>query len=215
MKGRELEKLIRTHLKPVLQSYQTHGELLYKAPPSPSLRGFYFAASRHQKSTFCVWTFVQPCYIPSDTLWFNMGKRLGTISGGAEKWWEIESPGMAGEVMQDILSFIKKEGLPYLEERDSLKDIVRVYKPLAKDPNGLLMEAVSGALVLLDRDKQATRLVDKLIASCHKYLDESPYLADTLARAEELKEMLLRNPVDAKIILQDRISKTLNNLGLG
>ena len=214
MKTSSLERLIRTHLQPALKGYQTHRTLLYKTPPSPLVRGFSFAGSRQRKGAFTVWAFVQPCYITSDTLWFNMGKRLGTISGGAEKWWEIQAPGQAAEVMQDVLSFIQNEGLPYIRERDSLQDIVRVYEPLARDPTVILMEAVSGALVLLGDDRQATRLIDDLIASCRKHLGESPFLAATLGRAGELKDTLLRNSGEARALLQDRISMTLTNLGL-
>lgn len=215
MNTKSLESLIRNHLRPALKGFQTHRKLLYRVPPSPLVRGFYLTVSRHPPEAFAVWVFIQPCYIPSETLWFNMGKRLGTISGGAEKWWEIETPGHAGEIMRDVLSLIEKEGLPYLNERDSLQDVVRVYGPLAREPNATLMETVSGALVLLGDDKRATRLIDKLVATCDKHMSKSPFLADTQVRAKELNEALLRNPTEARQLLHDRISMTLTNLGLG
>jgi hypothetical protein len=214
MNTKSLERAIRSHLQPALTGFQTHRKLLYRIPPSPLVRGFHFAVSRHPPKAFAVWVFVQPCYIPSETLWFNLGKRLGTIPGGPERWWEIETPEKVPEVMKDVLVSIREEGLPYLNERHTLEDIIRVYQSQAEDPNVVAMEAVAGALALLGMHEEAGKLNGKLIESCHKHLSKSPFLAETLARASEFQHTMQENPKNAERLLHTRISITLGNLGL-
>src|SRR5260370_2788747 len=55
-----------------------------------------------------------PLYVPSDHIYFTFGGRLGALSGHQERWWTI-SDDNESEVMKEVLSLIRTEGLPFLD----------------------------------------------------------------------------------------------------
>jgi hypothetical protein len=213
MNERQLRLWIEKYLSPSLPDFHYQGGLLYREPPAPLIRGFFFERVAHEANAFFVTAFIQATYVPKATPVLNMGQRLGRISGRAEKWWRVGGED-AAEVFSEVQSYLEREGLPYLAERNTLQDVVRVYGPEAKDPHTSLIETVAGAYALLGDTKRALALTDALIACARKYMDKSPWLQEVLQRAQELRVSLDADPRGAVRILEERSSTTLAHLGL-
>jgi hypothetical protein len=215
MNERQLRRWIESYLLPSLPDFDYHAGLLYRRPSRPLIRGFAFERAMHETNTFFATAIVQPCYVPSEVVVLNLGERLGRISGGAEKWWAVGDGKDYAEVFQAVLCTLVAEGLGYLNERGSLRDVIRTYGQEAKDPHTYLMETVAGAHALLGEERQALRLTEALVVSASKHMEESPWLKEVLLRAEELVAALKVGRNVAARVLEERASFTVRHLGLG
>ena len=79
MKARQIERLARKHLLPVLPEFAVRGSLVYRRPVGDLLYALSFETSSFASSRICVEAFVQPLFVPEDGLWFDFGARLGEI----------------------------------------------------------------------------------------------------------------------------------------
>src|SRR4051794_12366566 len=77
MKGRQIERLARKHLLPVLPKFAVRGSLVYRQPVGDLLYALSFETSSFTSSRIFVEAFVQPLFVPADCLWFTFGDRLG------------------------------------------------------------------------------------------------------------------------------------------
>src|SRR3954454_2733209 len=71
MKGRQIERLARKHLLPVLPKFAVRGSLVYRQPVGDLLYALSFETSSFTSSRIFVEAFVQPLFVPADCLWFT------------------------------------------------------------------------------------------------------------------------------------------------
>jgi hypothetical protein len=107
MKTSQFERLSRKYLLPHLPGFCAKGRLMFIDPPLWVLRAFAFDPSAFGKNFFYLEVFVQPLYIPRSHLVYSFGRRL---SHG----WDMP-PDREAEVMNEILVYIKHEGVPFLD----------------------------------------------------------------------------------------------------
>jgi hypothetical protein len=83
MRGRDFERYAKSSLLPRLPAgFVARGSLVFKVSPDNILHGVKTNASSYTKD-FYVEIFVQPLYVPSDSINFNFGKRVGS---GSTTW---------------------------------------------------------------------------------------------------------------------------------
>lgn len=111
VKAAKARALIRRYLLPSLRNFSVKNKLLYVIPVHHILRGYYLEDSGFDPLSFNCWAFVQPLYVPSEHLVFNMGGRLGTLEGGQEQWWKLTDENEE-TVMADVLRLILQSGEP-------------------------------------------------------------------------------------------------------
>ena len=76
MRRQVVEKLAREHLLSDLRGFVVTRGIIHKTPIGGLLRGFWLDSSAFDKYSAYVYVFVQPLYVPEDTLVFSFGKRL-------------------------------------------------------------------------------------------------------------------------------------------
>ncbi|MHB0935895.1 MAG: hypothetical protein ACYDCO_20325 [Armatimonadota bacterium] len=102
MKQTEFQSLIRKYLLPELPEHANTGSLIWKEPIEHLLRGYHFDSSAWDQSTFRITVFVQPLYVPYDSIVYLFSQELGFLSAKREIWWIWEERNTEKNV-KDIL----------------------------------------------------------------------------------------------------------------
>lgn len=69
-----INKFVKECILPNFDGFRYQNKVLYKEPIGDVLSGFYF---EKVKNYFYIWIFFQPLFIPSKSIYFTFGKRLG------------------------------------------------------------------------------------------------------------------------------------------
>jgi hypothetical protein len=205
MKKKHFESICSTIL-PTLPGFACKGWLLYAHPVSHILRGFCCDISGFDPTSFTVWVFVLPLYVPTQHLYFNIGNRLKD-ERGCEKWWNLQEPDLASK----LLSSIKGEGLGFLERVHHPAQIVRLVEGLPGNTNPHSLEAIAYSSAIADEYVAAQAALGRLVEA----LDVNvPWQAEMMERATQLGEKLNNDPQGAKQLLAQWEGITIRNLGL-
>jgi hypothetical protein len=114
MKKREFERLART-LFPNAPEFKAKGNLLFVAPIGSILRGFCFESSSYSATSFRVYAFVQPMYIPLDLVTIGLGFE---VSPGPRNW-QADEPNLAERLRETML----EQAMPFLRCVGSPADV--------------------------------------------------------------------------------------------
>lgn len=111
----DIKKSIKKNFK---QFMDTHNFLLYKSEfliriTNDILQGVYFQASTHQKKIL-VTTFIQPLFVPEDTIVLSEGFRMDRITTGKEEWISLDEEGC-----EKIKEYLHRIALPFFQSYDS------------------------------------------------------------------------------------------------
>jgi hypothetical protein len=192
-------------LLPHIPSYRHKGHMLFATPLNHVLRAFYFESSAFDRSTFYLWAFFLPLYVPTTHVSFNFGTRLRKESGC--EGWDL-SDAQLGEA---LLASIRSNGLPFLDNVRLPRDVPTAIQRLhaGAGPHGL--EAIAYSLVIADKITQAEEALERL----SKTLDATvPWQAEMMGRASRLARKLCMHPQDALQQLAEWEEETLKNLKL-
>ncbi len=161
MKAKIVNHISRKYLLPNLPDFSVKGHLLYHQDIQYLLRGFCFESSAFNRESFTINVFVQPLYVPRNYLSFTIGNRVGLLNKGRDIWWDYEEA-QERKIMEEVLSLILSDGIPFLEKHKSLKELTHQYQKSDKGAreNKHVIEAVGYAYVLLDDYLNAKKLFD-------------------------------------------------------
>lgn len=216
MKAREYQKLSKIYLLPNLPGFEVLGGVLYLRPIKYFLLGLSFDNSSFSKNSFTVTAFAQPLFIPRNYIFYSFGSRLGTLSGGPEKWWEITDQN-SEEVYAQVLNLIRKEAIPFFESVKTPRKFIRKYKSRSDPPHVHNMEAVAYAMILDGDNRKAARLMQQslvvLKVAMKKDLNR-PWLQETKARVQMINSALHKDPTGAVAQLNTWITETTSFLKL-
>jgi len=189
---------LTTALMKDLPGFRVKGSLMFIPPCKHLLRGIYFEPSAADGRSFYVWVFVLPLFVPTEHLYFNLGKRIG--SG-----WNADSP----DLLIELCEAIKREALPFLNSMGTLKGLTET--PIENSPDIRAQQAIAYGLAITGDIEQALIALDLLILS----LDvEFPWQQAIKDKAQELSSMLKQDPSLALRCLQTWEAETIRNLKL-
>lgn len=195
---------LEKRLLPGLHGFSIAGQLMLLSPVGDTLRGVYFESHTSDAKLFYVWAFFFPLYIPTERIYFNLGKRISANNGDR---WDADKP----DVESLLTSAIQKEAVPFLANLKSADDVVDTAKRIigdSKDPYG--HQAIAFALARGGRIEQAVNALDRL----NLLLDvNSPWQGVMAKRANTLKS-LLTVPADANRQLDAWVEESIRNLEL-
>src|SRR3954466_5856650 len=117
MKGRQIERLARKHLLPVLPEFAVRGSLVYRRPVGDLLYALSFDTSSFTSSRIFVEAFVQPLFVPVDCLWFTFGDRLGETR--RDEWWDVDEEN-PDPTFAAIAEVVRRDALPFFSQLDGL-----------------------------------------------------------------------------------------------
>jgi hypothetical protein len=93
-----INKFVKECILPNLDGFRYQKKVLFQEPIGDVLSGFYF---EKVKNHFYIWIFFQPLFIPSKSIYFTFGKRLGQST---KKFIidELKSSELKNEILEEI-----------------------------------------------------------------------------------------------------------------
>jgi hypothetical protein len=219
MKGRQIERLARKFLLPVLPEFGVRGSLVYRRPVGDLLYALSFDTSSFTSSRIFVEAFVQPLFVPVDGLWFTFGDRLGETRG--DEWWDVdeENPDPAFAAIAEV---VRRDALPFFSQLDGLDSFCEVIprwanasrkklKSLQSMDDPVVLEALGYAELLRGRKDEALQLLTAAVDSEHEngeYAD-----AERLANLQHILDHVQRLGLEAgQAQLAEWRAQTIRNL---
>jgi hypothetical protein len=198
---------------PRLRVSQRH-HLAYEIRDSLLLAGYLLDLSGLQAGAFYLNAFVQPLYVPHESIFLTFGKRL---SGG--KRWIINAEDEAA-VMEEVLRAIEEEGKSLVDELGAIERLAGIAegKPGSKenpfgwrldDPNILETRAYTWALL---RDQSRARR--DLLYLTQVFMPTYPWEKEIQNRSSKILDALDKSVEAAGNVLADWAKQTASQLGL-
>lgn len=199
MKQREFER-IGNMLLPFLPGFRARGGLLLQAPLDHTVRGICFDESIDPRK-FYTQILLQPLYVPSEDLIFNLGWRLG----GASHRWEADAP----DLVERLGNRLRQEALPFFKSASTPHDVARAVEALGKDRDPYARQAIAYSYARSGDSKNATRALDALLS----LLDEKTPWQRTMAdRARSVRSLIASDPSKLVAQMDDWARETARNL---
>jgi hypothetical protein len=190
---------ITTQLSKELPGFVIKGSLMFLPPVKDLLRGIYFEPSATAKRAFYVTVFVLPLYVPTEHLYFNLGKRIGI-------GWDADS----ADLIPELAAALEREALPFLKGFGSVLDLAEAM-PIQNSPDPYTQQAIAYGFAPMGKIEQALGALDRLLT----LLDvKVPWQHDLAERAESLRSALTENPSEAQHRLEAWEADTVKHLGL-
>lgn len=212
MRRQVVEKLAKEYLLSDLPGFVFTRGIIHRTPIGGLLRGFWFDSSAFDKYTAYVYVFVQPLYVPSESLFFTFGRTLGYPFGfmlSNDGWdldpekWESSAP--------LLLKTMVRHGLPFIRKRDSMGLFIRNLKYGIRFENTIFdREALAYSLARLGRYREAAWRLKWLIRS----IKPSDLRQDVRKNAEELLAAIQTSPDLTQELLDRWTEETSRNLHL-
>jgi hypothetical protein len=169
VKGSAVERLSRKHLLPVLPGFVARRSLVYRRPLGYLLHGISVDTSSFTSSRIHVTAFVQPLFVPVDTLSYTFGFRLG------DDFWDVDEDD-PDPTFAAIAEAARDAAVPFFDELADLDRFCELIpKWAAAQPRKLLSlgslddpvvtEALAFAEILRGRKEEAVRLLEQTIGS--------------------------------------------------
>ena len=219
MKGRQIERLARKLLLPVLPEFAVRGSLVYRRPVGELLYALSFDTPSFTSSRIFVEAFVQPLFVPVDGLWFTFGDRLGETRRA--EWWDAdeENPDPAFAAIAEV---VRRDALPFFSQLDGLDGFCEVIprwasarrkklKSLQSVDDPVVLEALGYAELLRGRKDEALQL---LTAAVDSEQEDGQYAdAERLANLQHTLDLVQRLGLEAgQAQLAEWRAQTIRNL---
>lgn len=218
MRVERLMRVVKEHILPSLPNFRVkRSSCLYVTPVEMIWRAFYFQTSYLDPEAFTVWAFAQPLYVPYEHIVLNIGGRLGWLWRDKDIWWRIQLGDADSErdTMQDVLWYIQKVGLPFIESMQTPKDIIYWIQKKSGNPNDEhYQEVIAYSYVLLGDYKRALHIVDRLISTLNRHKEDYPWMFEMEERVNLIKDLLQQSPEAAVQQLCEWRNWTLKQLRL-
>jgi hypothetical protein len=201
---------VTKYLLPELPGFMLKGRLLYRLGNEWIVQGIFFESSAFDKQRLAVHAFVQPLYVPADSLVLTLGRRLPSSNG---QWWDMA---IGGQIRGDeILQSIRQQGLDLLEMGRSPDQLLRNLGKFLTDLNSEYALEVSGLSRLLIGDDEGSRQdLRRLRGQLARINDQVGWIQDLRRRAEQIEMETQTDPAVARIRLASWRDETLRNLRL-
>jgi len=212
MKGRDFERLARKHLADLLGGgYVVKGKRAHETPVGLILRGFGVDDSSFDARRFTIWVFAQPLYIPDTTVVASIGRRLGQLHGGQEKWWTL-TPDNERAIFAEIAADVREASRLFVQRCRTPGDLADFIPTVCSDGYFYAEEAMASSCILADRLDEARHHLDRLRSIMSKpTYDWERVVVD---RAEHLSATLATDPEAAKRLLHGWAAETARALGV-
>ena len=204
MRYRDFEALGKG-LLPYLPGFVAKGPLTFASPIGLALRGLCFEGSSFDASSFYVWVFFMPLCVPSETLYFNFGKRLRR--DGIDGW-----SGDAPDIKVALAKAVQEQAVPFFNLLDTPTKVANVLRgDVAESPTLHTRQAYAYVLARIGDTAAALEVLDQL----QKSVDPSvPWQFKMKERAALLREKILEGPEATSAQLAMWETETIKNLGL-
>lgn len=205
MTNTELKKIKDKYFdKLIFENFKLKGNILYKFPLNDLVVGFCFEKSASVKGGIYVWSFVQPLYLPNDSIILTFGRRL------ENKLWELKDANNFEVTMNKLLLSIKNEIENFVVKVDSAEKFYNYYSN--KCENLRMTQGVVYSAVYL-KNSESELLLNNYIKILKEQNLMIKWINSLLIEAEYLKSIFSdRNEIDS--FFNSKIDYTKSNLNL-
>lgn len=211
MTGKRLAALFGRYLKAHLPGMEQRGSLIYRRPVADLLCGCHVESSGFSGDRFVLHAFVQPLYVPAQSVVLSFGRRLG---GRGERWFNLSDEAEA-QAMAEVLRLIRSDVLPLCARFREPADFARYGGELVsnrRDPH--FVEAVAYSYALAGEYAQARDHLMRLLIHLQNRGDLLPYEREMIRRNQQLDARLRERPDEALADLRTWRDQTLQAIGL-
>jgi hypothetical protein len=217
VKGRTVERLARKHLLPVLPGFVANRSLVYRCPFGYLLHGISVDTSSFASSRIFVTSFVQPLFVPIDSVTYTVGFRLG------DDFWDVDEDN-PDPTFAAIAEAARDAALPFFEELTDLDQFCQLIPKWATaEPRKLLSlgslddpvvtEALAFAEILRGHKDKGVGLLEQTMASEREggeYADE-----ERIANAHQVLDAVNDLGLEAgQALLEEWRGQTIQSLRL-
>jgi hypothetical protein len=217
VKGPAIERLAREHLLPELPEFDVRRSLVYRRPLDAFLRGLSFDTSAFASGRIFVTAFVQPLFVPSDSLFYTFGFRLG------DDFWDVDEQD-PDPTFAAIGEAAQRDALPFFDQLGDLDRFCELVpkwataepkklKSLQSLDDPVVTEALGYAELLRGRKDDGVRLLEQTIDSERA---DAEYANDELiANVEQVLDAVNSLGLDVgQAALEEWRAETIKNLRL-
>jgi len=209
MTTRELSAIAK-RLMQTLPESAVSGPVIFKIRPGGILMGLHLGSSSRDGRIFRLNAFVLPLFVPTETIHFNYGKRIGSATGQ----WSADDPNL----IEHLTESIRREAIPFLNTVSTLQGVAEFIRPMVvPNVNGYVnphsQEALAYTLVQLNDVDGAMSILSQIQKSLSK--SAVPWELAIRTRAQVIEEKLLPKPEAALAQLEAWKVETMSKLGLG
>src|SRR5947209_27626 len=153
MKNKEFEA-IGKRLLPYLPGFTVCGNMLFIRPVGHTLRAIMFDRSIDPRG-FYVQVFLEPLFVPTNVIGFNIGWRVG----GGSHTWNADDPNLVAE----LGTALKREAFPFLSGAQTPSDVARAASSLKLSGDFYVQQAVAYALARAGNAEGAAAALEQLV----------------------------------------------------
>lgn len=192
MKAQFTKRICKKYLLPNLSGLNIKGNLLYYKDFQYLLRGFSFESSAFSRNSFSIEVFVQPLFVPTSSLVFNFGNRLGFLASHKDVWWtydESQEEIISNEILKMMVNF----GVPFLEKRETIEKFLYQYKGIGMKDNRNMYEAICYAQILAGNYAKSNIMLRSFEIILSQDISQNPkikWLEEILARVQIILQCL-------------------------
>lgn len=198
MKNAEFERLAKRYILPDLPGFTVKGKLIFEAPIGLILNGIIFQPSGWDKEKFRVEVFIQPLYIPYDSIIFLFGYDLCSLRNKVfgQHWWKVDAG--INIVMTEILQRILADCLDWFGHFTSPVSVVNnnINTVAPTDPH--LLRAIAYSWIMCDNRMKADETIGVLLDKLYSYDPSDEWVNATIKEVSSIRELLLVDSVKAK-----------------
>ena len=217
MKGRQIERLARKHLLPVLPGFAARRSLVYRRSFQYFLHAVSFGTSSFTSSRIYVTALIQPLYGPDDDLYFTYGFRLGN------DFWDVDEEN-PDPTFTKIAQTARREALPFFDQVPDLDRFAEAVPKWAEASPRRVMrsstlddpavaEDLAYTAILRGKRGEAIRLLEHAIQSER---EDGEYANDErIANLEHILDLVQRLGLEAgQAQLEEWRARTIASLNL-
>jgi hypothetical protein len=217
MKGRQIERLARKHLLPVLPGFSARGALVYRRGFDYFLHALSFETSSFTRSRIYVAALIQPLYGPDDDLRLTYGFRLGN------DFWDVDDDD-PDPAFSEIARTAQRDALPFFEQVPGLEGFAEVVPAWAEASPRTIMreytlddpvvtEDLAYTAVLRGERRDAIRLLEHALEAER---EDGEYASEErIANLEQILDLVRRFGLKAgQAQLEEWRARTIETLGL-
>jgi len=205
MRDKKLKALIKEYFLPELPEFKWKGRLLYHENIQELLRGVYLDSSGFSVGQFTIEPFIQPLYVPNDSIVLTCGERIRDEILGT--WFSVSDPRILVS-----LPFLVRRAKGMLDQIKTPHDFY-CNRELSGLDNIRTLETYAYTSCYL-KYPQAISDLDRLISQGKADDRSIAWVAKLVADAENLRETYANNPEAAAELFRAWRDQTVQILKL-
>lgn len=205
MTNTDIKKINEKYFNTIIsESFSLKGNILYHIPLIDFILGFCFETSKNEKDSLYVWSFIQPLYVPTDSISLSFGKRL------ENKLWKLKGNEVLKSEVDELTTLMRAEMDNFFSKVNSID---KFYVFFENECRNLRMIEALVYSAIYSQNKDAELILNNFINNLQQENLSIKWISDILNQMKYLKSILNdKNKLDD--LFKKNIEFTKTNLKL-